>query len=79
MTPYALAVLRVLSRAERPVGWHYVETRLSMVALEERQQLPEVLADFVARGWIAEVHADTTPTERWAITPLGRRAVNEVA
>jgi len=52
MTDYELEVLKAIDKGRGQFGWYKIEQCLSNSAIDERGHLPEVLTDFLGRGWI---------------------------
>ncbi|MDI1447026.1 hypothetical protein [Polyangium sp. 6x1] len=75
MTEFERAVLTVLARAGEPLGWYQIERRLSTIALAERPNLLDVLAELGRRGLVEEVAAAVAPSVRYGLTPAGRTAI----
>lgn len=75
MTKFARAVMKLLLQSEAPLGWYQIERRLANVTLDQRPQLPPVLADLVQKGWVQESTANEEPRTRYSLTERGRAAL----
>ena len=74
MTVTERAVLEILAKGGRPMGWYSVSIRLSMrwVHLEER--LPDLLQRLEHEGLLRETEDATAKQRHYEITDAGRVA-----
>ncbi len=79
MNEFERAVLTVLMRAGEPLGWYRIERSLSGVALSERPNLLDVLADLRRRGFVDQVTPATEPKARYTVTSKGKAAIEVVS
>lgn len=79
MRSYVSGLLLVLLKAGEPVGWYYIERRLSGLALSEHPDLLEVLGRLRREGLVEFSEHATTPTERYSLTPEGKEKARIIA
>lgn len=77
MSAFELAVLGVLAREGRPLGWYQIEQRLSVISLDIRPNLIDVLAALRQSGLVDVVDASGAAT-LYEITEAGKRLVREL-
>lgn len=77
MTEFERAVLTILARAGEALGWYRIERQLSMIELDERPNLLEVLGELRRRGLVEQVGTAVEPTVRHRLTQAGAAAVGD--